>query len=207
MATTPTKTIQTALLAWTDIASTAGTVSVGTTGNNGEVDISTKWAAAIGIRLGRQSGSAFTAGWPNIRVECSTTASGNNSWIPVYNYQMQLGASLANTTLASGITAGDSNFTVASASNIAAGDLVYIKDSSAANYELVRVKTVSNVTITPEELLVNNHANGTQVTDQAEEVWASFDLSTYKRLRYVVDNAGGGQAFAAEITLITFDSF
>lgn len=202
MATTPTKTIQTPLLAWTDIASTAGTVSVGTA-----VDISTIWAAAVGIRLGRQSGSAFTAGWPNIRVECSTTASGNNSWIPVYNYQMQLGATLANTTLTAQINASDATFAVTANTNIAAGDLVYIKDASAANYELVRVKLVSNLTITPEEPLVNHHDNSSQVTDQAEEVWASFDLSTYKRLRYVVDNAGGGQAFAAEITLITFDSF
>jgi len=202
MATTPTKVIQTPLLAWTDIASTAGTVSVGT-----GIDISTKWAGAVGIRLGRQSGSAFTAGWPNIRIEASTTASGNNSWVPLYNYQMQLGASVANTTLTAGITAGDATMAVTANTNIAAGDLVYIKDTSAANYELIRVKLVANLTITPEEVFVNNHANAAQVTDQAEEVWASFDLSTYTRLRYIVDNAGGGQAFAAEISLITFDSF
>lgn len=203
MATTPTKTIQTALLAWTDIASTAGTVNVGSA-----FDCSTIWAASVGIRLGRQSGTAFTAGWPNIRIEASKDASANNSWIPIYTYQMQLGATIANTTLSGAVTGGaGATLGVAAATNIAAGDILYLKDTSAANYELVRVVGVSGTTITVEETIVNNHANAAQVTDQAEEVWATFDLSTFKRIRAVVDNAGGGQAFAAEISLITFDSF
>lgn len=201
MATVPSKTVQTSLVAWQDIAT--ANVIVGSA-----VDVSTKWAGAFSIRLGRRSGSAFTANWPNVRIEGSLSTSGNNSWIPIYTYQMSLGASIANTTCSGAISAGASTFSVNGSTNIAAGDVLFIGHTTlTANYELARVKSVVGNLITPEEALTNAHDNTAPVTDQAEMVFPSLDLTCYNRVRAVVDNAGGGQTMAADVTLTSFDSF
>lgn len=199
MPVTPTKTTQTDLIAWQDIASAAQVFS-------SAFNCASIWAAAFAIRLARATGSSFTAGWPNVRIEASHASSGS-IWTPIFNYQMALGSSIVNTTLSAGITAGASTFSVTSATNIAVGDILFLGDSSASNYELVRVKGVSGTTITPEEAVVNNHANGSLVTDQAEMLFPMLDLSAYMRVRAVVDNANSGQGIKAEIKLITFDSF
>ena len=72
------------------------------------------------------------------------------------------------------VSAGATSFVVSSATNIAVGDLLYLGDSSAANWEIVRVKGVSGTTITPEEAVTFAHANGAAVTDQAETVSPAF---------------------------------
>lgn len=200
MSATPNKTIVTpSLLAWTDLATT--TQQIGTAQN-----VSAIWAASFSIRLARKTGSAFTAGWPNVRIEASTKASGG-PWIPLFNYQMQLGASIAATTLSAGITAGATTFTVTSATNIAAGAILFLADTSTTNYELVRVLSVSGTTITPEEPCVNNHANGAIVTSLAEMTFPAVDLSCYAQVRSVVDNANSGQTISAEVTMTEFASF
>jgi hypothetical protein len=200
MPVTPTKTVQTAPIAWQDVATANVVIS-------SAIDVSTKWAASFGVRLGRRSGTAFTAGWPNVRIEASTQTSGNNTWIPVVSYQMQVGASIANTTLSGAVSAGASTFGVAAATNIAAGDILFLGDTSTANYEIVRVKSISGTTITPEEVVVNAHANSAIVTDQAEVVFPALDVSAYERLRVVIDNAGSGQSISVEVQCTTFDNF
>lgn len=200
MAQSPNKTIASQPLAWTTV--TSGSVNVGSA-----IDVSSKWAAAFGIRIARRSGTTFTAGWPNIRIEYSTSSGVNNSWIPLYTYQPQIGASIANTSLSGAVSVGASTFAVTSATNISVGDLLFLGDSSTGNFEIVRVKSVSGTTITPEEVIVNAHANGAIVTDQAEIVTPQFDLSMITRLRCVVDNANSGQDISVEISLITQDSF
>lgn len=199
MPTTPTKSLQTDLIAWQDVASAAQVIGSG-------LNVAAIWAAAVFIRLARATGSAFTAGWPNVRIEVSPNTSGG-PWAPIFSYQMALGASIANTTLNGSVSANASSFVVTSATNIAAGDILFLGDSSASNYEIVRVKSVSGTTITPEENVVNAHANGALVTDQAEMVAPSLDLSAYRQIRAVVDNAGSGQGIKAEVKLVTFDSF
>jgi hypothetical protein len=200
MATVPTKTVQTALIAWQDIASAAQVISSAFNG-------ASIWAAAVAIRIARRTGTAFTAGWPNIRLEASFATSGNNTWIPLYTYQPLVGASIVNTTLNGAITANASTFVVTATTNMAIGDLLFLGDPSTANYEIVRIKSISGTTITPEENVVNAHATAALVTDQAEVVFPLLDLSTYVRLRCVADNAGSGQAISVEVQLITFDSF
>lgn len=200
MATTPTKTVQTAPIAWQQVASAAQVIS-------SAVDVSTVWAAEFFIRLGRRTGSAFTAGWPNVRIEGSSETSGNNTWIPLYQYQMQVGASIANTTINGAVSANAATFVVTAATNIAVGDVLYLEDTSTSNYEIVRVKAVSGTTITPEDNVVNAHANSAVVTDQAEEQPCQIDLSTVKRIRVVIDNSGSGQGISAEVKMTTFDSF
>src|SRR5437899_8318110 len=110
---TPNKTIQTALLAWQDIV--AGAIVLGVA-----FDLSAKIAASFGIRIARRSGSAFTAGSPNIRIEFSEKASGNDAWVPGFVFQPIAGASIGNTTFNGAVSAAASTFNVHSATNIAA---------------------------------------------------------------------------------------
>lgn len=200
MPNTPAKTIAASLLAWQDIAS--GAVAISSAQN-----VATAWAAAFSIRLARKSGTAFTAGWPNVRIEASAKSSGNDHWTPLFAVQMAVGASIANTTLNGAVSAAASSCVVTSATNIAAGDLLLLGDASAANYELVRVLSVASTTVTFEEACSNAHSNGAVVTDQAEVYFPAVDLSTYSRVRAVCDNAGSGQTIAVEVLMNTFDSF
>ena len=200
MASTPSKTVQTALIAWQDIASAAEVIS-------SAFDCSSKWAGACDIRIGRRTGSAFTAGSPNIRIEASIQTT-NKDWTPIFIYQPIVGTNIANTTLNGAVTAGASTFVVTSATNIAVGDILFLGDASAANYELIRVKVVSGTTITPEDVLLFDHANAAIVTDQAEmALTPALDLSCYNRIRTVVDNLSSGQNISVQVTLVTFDSF
>lgn len=200
---TPNKTVDiTAAVAWQDIATAnqviSSAISVGTSAG--------KRAVRFFIKLARRSGTAFTAGWPNVRIEASSKSTGNSDWIPLYSYQMGVGASIANTTLNGAVSAGATSFVVTAATNIAVGDLLYLGDSSAANWEIVRVKGVSGTTITPEEAVTFAHANGAAVTDQAEVASPAFGCVTFSRMRVVVDNAGSGQTVAAEVAYTTYDS-
>jgi hypothetical protein len=171
------------------------------------LDVASKLAATVFVRLGRRSGSAFTAGWPNVRIEASAKASGDDAWAPVATFQPAVGASIANTTLNGAISAGATTCVVTSATNIADGDILYLGDSSSANWELVRVKDVSGTTITFEEACTFAHGNGSAVTDQAEIFSpAQIDLSAVTRLRAVVDNANGGQTVAVQVLAVTADS-
>lgn len=197
--TTPSKTATTTMLAWQDISNNTTIISAITS-------VATKFGGTAWVRIGRESGTALTAGWPNIRIEGSSKAAGNNTWIPIAVYQPQVGASIANTTLNGAAALGDPTIVVNSAANISAGDILFLSDSSASNYEIVRVRGVSGTTITLEEVLVNNHANSGLVTDQAEIVALSFDLTAHNRIRCVVDAASPGVAFAVEVLLTTQDN-
>lgn len=177
-------------------------VPTNTTIISSNINVATKGAAAFSIKLGRESGSAFTAGWPNVRIE----ADGGDGFIPLYTYQMQLGASLANTTLNAQANTNDTSIAVNSASNISAGDVLFIGASGAGSYEIVRVKAVVSSTVYLEEALRQVHAVNSQVTDQGEMAFPALDVTPYQTLRVVIDNANSGQTIAAEVGCVTFDS-
>ncbi len=199
MPNTITKTQDISLLTWQDIASAAIVIS-------SAQDVSTKLGASFFIHIGRRTGSAFTAGWPNARIEVSAKASGNDAWVPVMFVTCSGGASLVNTTLNGAVSANASSFVVTANTNIAVGDVLFLGDASAANYELVRVKAVSGTTITPEENVTNSHTTGAIVTDQAEMFFGAIDLTSIARVRAVVDNIGSGQNIAARVMMNTGDS-
>ena len=201
MPVTPSKTVGTALLIWQDIASAAQVIS-------SVIDVSAKWAIAFHIMLARLTGTAFTAGWPNVRIEASGAASGNDAWIPLVTLQPAVGASIVATTLNGAVSAAATSCVVTSATNIAVGDLLFLGHTTTpANYELVRVKAVSGTTITFEEACTNAHDTGALVTDQAEAYFPALDVSPYSRVRVVVDNANSGQGIKTRVTYNTFDSF
>ena len=196
-----TKTVQTDLLAFQDL-NTGGEV-LGT-----EFNAANYSTASFGVRLGRRTGSAFTAGWPNIRIDANPASSGG-SWIPIYTFQPVLGGTIANTTLNGAVSANAANFVVASSTNISAGDILYLGDSSfntnTTTYELVRVKSVTASTVTTEDPVVNAHPSGAIVTDQAEMQYPTINILAYRRIRAVFDNANSGQACSAQVTLLTVD--
>lgn len=199
--TTVNKTQGTALLAWQDVAT--ANVAIGSA-----QDVSTKLAATVFCLLGRRSGTAFTAGWPNIRVEVSGKSSGTDAWIPLpgATFQPAVGATIVNTTLNGAVSAAATTFVVTSGTNILAGDVLFLGDPSTANYEIVRVKAISGTTVTPEEPVTYAHATAAIVTDQAETYLAQVDLTAVGRIRAVCDNAGSGQSISVEVLMVTGDS-
>lgn len=194
-----TKTAGLPLLPWADVAT--GSVNVGTA-----LDVSARLAAGVFVRLARRSGSAFSTGWPNVRIEASAQAGSSDGWTPLFVFQPPAGASIANTTLSGAVSAGATSCNVSSATNLAAGDLVYLGDAASANWELVRVRSVGGSTIQFEEPCAFAHASGSAVTDQAEAIYVQLDLSTVVRLRAVVDNASGGQTVAVQVLCTTADA-
>lgn len=194
-----TKTAGVTLLDWTQVAANA-------TGEGGAVDVDGVLCAGIIVELIRQTGSALTGGTPAIRIEGSVHASGNGHWGPIVDdLAPPVGASIANTTLSAAVNAGDASVTVASATNIAAGDLLGLGDTSTENYEIVRVKSVSGTTITLENHTTKAHASGAQVTDQAER-WLvpNVDLRGIRRVRVVCERPS--QAVAVFAAMCTGDA-
>lgn len=195
-----TKTPDVSILAWQQVANQA--VAIGTI----TALPTTSLGLGLTVHLARQSGTAFTAGWPNVRVEVSSKASGNDAFVPLQAYQMAVGSSIVSTTLSSAVTAGATSVAVASATNIAAGDILFLGDSSSSNWELVRVRSVSGTTITLEEACAYNHASGAAVYDQGEEWGTYVDLAGFTRCRVVVDNSSSGQTIAARVVGVYAES-
>jgi hypothetical protein len=195
-----TKTTDISLLAWQEVAT--ANVAVGA-----DVSVSNKFAATVVVHLGRKSGTSFTERWPTLRIEVSSKASGNDAWSPAAMFTMSVGSNIASTTLNGAVSAGATTCTVTAATNIAAGDLLFLgHTTTVANYELVRVKSVSGTTITFEEACTSAHDNGAVVTDQGETYVAQLDLMSVTRVRAVLDNAGGGVTVACRAMMVTGDS-
>jgi hypothetical protein len=203
MATTNlTKTIATVVTDWaTEIAADAQA------GHTAIQTVTNKLAASFGIALARSTGSAYTVG-PKVRIEASYHGSDNQGWRQLDAIQMAVGASISNTTLNDAVSAGATSCVVTSATNIAAGDILFLgHTTTTANYEIVRVKSVASTTVTFEEACVNAHDSGAQVTDQAEIYsLGPYDLSTFARVRVILDNVGTGQGVYFRCIMNTLDS-
>jgi hypothetical protein len=195
---TPTKTVQTALLALQSVASNS--VAVGAA-----LDVANFLGATIGIRFGRRTASALTS--PAIvRIEYSFATSGDSKWLVKEQRASSIVA--AESEAVSGtVNAGTNVITVASTTNLAAGDLIYIDNGTIANSEWGRVKSiVSNTSVTIEDNLTNAQTSST-LYDQADIFAAiTLDLTSIKRIRAVCDGSGTGQAVAVEVLCTTFDS-
>jgi hypothetical protein len=200
MSTAYNKTTGTEVLAWATTATAAVTES-------SVQDVSTKVTARLIIHMGRASGTAFTAGWPLVRVEVSGADTGDDAWAPTLVFAMPIGASIASTTANGAITATDTACSVASATNIAAGDVLFLGHTTdPTKYEIVRVKSISGTTVTFEEACTYDHDSGCAITDQAEIMTGEIALDTIERLRVVVDNSNGGQSVHCRVIMNTLDS-
>ena len=191
-----TKTIGTVVTDW------AAAIAAGDQAGHSAIQtVTNNIAASFGIALARSTGSAYTVG-PKVRIEAYY-----QGWKQLDAFRMAVGESIANTTLNGAVSADDPTCVVTSATNIAAGDILFLGDASAANYEIVRVKSVAGTTVTFEENCVNAHDSGAQVTDQAEIYsLGPYDLSTFASVRVILDNVGAGQGVYFRSIINTLDS-
>lgn len=192
-----TKTANTSLLSLQSVAS--NTVALGS-----PVDVSSKFAALIGIHFGRRTTSALTVGG-KVRIEGSYKSSGDGHWFPLAEFQSAIAA--AESEAVSGtVNAGTNVITVASTTNLTVGDLIFIDNSTIGNSEWGRIKAVStNTSVTIEDNLVNAQT-GSTIYDNAEIFTVALDLTAVIRIRAVADFSGTGQACAIEVTMATADS-
>src|SRR5438128_1315695 len=123
MATVWSKTIGSSLLTLQSIAANSVIIS-------GAIDVSTKYAAFIGIHFGRRTASALTAG-AKMRVEGSVKSSGDGFWFPLVEFQSMVAAAEAE-AVSGTVGAGTNVITVASTTNLTAGDLIYIDNPTIA---------------------------------------------------------------------------
>ena len=192
-----TKTVQTPLLATQSVSASSVVIS-------SDFDVSTKLGGLIHARFGRRSATAATAG-VNIRLESSSASSGNNTWFPFAIFTSSFAACEAE-AVSGTVSSGTNVITVASTTNLAAGDIVFIDNSTAANSEWGRVKSiVSNTSITIEDNLVNAQT-GSTVYDAAEIYFPVSIPDSAVRIRVVVDGSLFTQSFAVNVNLITIDA-
>jgi hypothetical protein len=200
---TLTKTQGTALLAHTQQATAAITVG-------SAVDVSTKSAVQIFVKMGRSTSTAFSNEM-QFRLEASAKSSGNDEWVPVYQWTSQSGKTAATSTTLNDAScnAADTTFVLTSGTGITAGDHVYLRETGTpANSEWVRVVSVSTNTVTIEEGLTRNHTNGINVADLAESWTFSINVAAIGRIRLVVDSASAATGVTADVIawLVSLDS-
>jgi hypothetical protein len=189
--TTATKTASSALLALTQQATAAVTVG-------SAVDVSTKFAIRIFVKMGRTVATALT-NEVGFRFEASPATSGNDEWVPVFQWTSATGKTAANSTTLNGATSANaSTYIVTSATGITTGDYLYLRETGTpANSEWSRVGTISSATVTPTDNLTRAHTNSIAITDLGEFFTFDFDVSTMERVRLVVDSASGNQGTTA----------
>lgn len=193
-----TKSRQTALAAIQSVSASSVLIS-------SEFDMSAKMGGNLQIRFGRTSATAAGAG-VNIRCEASSESSGDNSWFPFAIIPTAFAACEAE-ALTGTVNSGQKVLTLASTTNLTAGDLIFIKNSTFANSEWGRIKSiVSNTSVTIEDNLVNAQT-GSTIYDLAE-IYPIINIpESAIRIRVVADGSLFTQAFAFHCGLITIDSF
>lgn len=203
--TTLNKTAAQALLAHTQLAT--ATQAIGSA-----VDVSTKVGPAVAlVKIGRTVATALGKNL-SFRLEGSAKASGNDEWYPITEWSTGSGlvAANASTVNDASFNAGDTSFTITSATGLTGGDLLYLRETGTpANSEWVRIGSVSGTTITLEEPCTRAHTNGITTTDLAEMFTIPFDTSPHVRVRLVAnanDITATGQTVDVIAWLVTADS-
>lgn len=160
------------------------------------LDVSTAMGGLVYVRFGRRSATAAGAG-VNIRLEASHATSGDNSWYPFAQYVTAFAACEAE-ALTGTVAAAQAVLTLASTTNLTAGDLIFIDNGTIANSEWGRVKSiVANTSVTIEDNLVNAQTGAT-IYDAAEIYTPAEIPAGAMRIRLVADGSLFTQAFALE---------
>jgi hypothetical protein len=202
--TTPVKTAAQALLAHTQQATAAITIG-------SAVDVSAKLGpATVFVKMGRTVATALSAN-VKFRLESSAKTSGNDEWVPLYEWQSTNGLTAASSTTLNdaSVSAADTTFTLTSGTGFIAGDHVYLRETGTpANSEWVRAKSIATNDLTIEEGLTRGHTNGINVSDLAESWCIPIDVSGHARIRLVVDTASAASGQTVDVIgwLVTLDS-
>lgn len=193
----PAKTLSVVLLSPQTISNNSR--AVGTA-----VDVSGVHSLGATMWIGRGNGTAHASPWAQIVIEGCPSATDDSMFSPIASLLMPAGASIANTTTNGTISAAATLFVVTSATNIAAGALLYVGDSTAANWEIVRVQSVSSTTITIDGAFQFAHATGQVVTSQAERVAIpAVDITGVARVRVACLNQSGQTVYARALGVTT----
>ncbi len=172
--------------------------------HSADIDVSTAIAATFFARIGRTETTAFTLP-AIIRIEGSPSTSGDADWQAI--------ASLVSGTAAAeseNMTAtepiGETVLAVASTTNLAYPDVVFIEHTTFGNSEFRRInKITTNTSVEIEDGLANEQTNASVIKDQAD-IFPPLVLdmleSGAKRLRVVVDGAGAAVNFAVEVKYV-----
>ena len=141
----------------------------------------------VGIHLGREVVTALTAG-VIFRVEGSMSTSGPGYWFPLGTFTST--TTLSETEAVSGAAAaGQKVLPVASTTNLAVGQVVFIRNAVVEQSEWGRIASlVVNTSITLEDNLVYAQT-GSNIFNQAEFFSDEFDVSYFTRIRIVSVNA------------------
>lgn len=190
------KTASGTLLALQSVA--ASSVVVGSA-----VDVSTKMGGLAYVRFGRRSATAAGAG-ANIRLEASFATSGDNTWFPFAVFTTAFAACEAE-AVSGTVSSGTNVITVASTTNLTAGDIIFIDNGTIANSEWGRIKSiVANTSVTIEDNLVNAQTSST-LYDAAEIYGPVAIPEGAVRIRAVDDGSLFTQAHAIEVRYTTLD--
>lgn len=169
------------------------------------VNVNGKVSGVFHVRFGRRSATAAGAG-VNIRIEGSYATSGDNTWNPLAIFTTNFAACEAE-AVSGTVSAGTNVITVASTTNLTAGDVIFIDNSTIGNSEWGRIKSiVTNTSVTIEDNLVNAQT-GSTLYDSAEIYNAAkINFDGIVRIRVVADGSLFTQAFALEVKMVTCDS-
>ncbi len=165
--------------------------------------INTGLAATYFMRVGRNDTTTFTPRGVRFFVQAAGSDSTTTNWFTVAEYETELGSSVASTTVSTG-AGGSSTIDVPSASNIAAGDSLFVRNSTLASSEFVRVTKVNSTTLTLADVLDGGQGSST-VTGKAESFVCTIDTAAIRRLSVLVMNNTGRTVYP-EVRLITADS-
>lgn len=190
------KTANQTLLALQSVA--ASSVVVGT-----PVDVSNKMGGLVYARFGRRSATAAGAS-ANIRIEASFATSGDNNWFPLAIFSTNFAAVEAE-AVSGTVNAGTNVITVASTTNLTAGTIVFIDNSTIGNSEWGRIRTFStNVSVTIEDNLVNAQTGATMYA--GAEIFPPVPIPEGAlRIRGVADCSQFTQASAVQMIYSTID--
>lgn len=194
----PSKTTGTSVLAMQSIAT--GTLVI-----SSAVVVTDLFSARLAIRFGRAAATALTTA-VGFQVEWSAHASDDRAWNPYFPAFITTDTAAAESEAVSGtVAAGATTITLASTTNLTAGELISIVNSTAANSEIRRIKTVTTNTNVTVDALVNAATSGT-VYDQAQIISLYLDLAEIERIRLIVDVTTAGQTVVCEAVLNSLDS-
>ena len=154
-------------------------------------------------------GAANTNGQA-ILIQTSISKSGNLDWVTAAQHDPVEGLTPADEVVTGATAAGAVLANVAATAGFVAGDLIYVRDTVAADSEWARVQEiVTNTLIAFVSPLTNAHAaTTTSLFASAEKFSSVISLKGIKRFRLVYQNEGATAAnthIKAEYAWITTD--
>lgn len=183
--TTKIKTIETELLAITQVAANAQQLS-------SELNLSDnmKNVVSITVAVGRTATTAFVGAGTELRVEASSKASGNDAWHTVASYVCDIAAATAIT--ADGAEAAGQTLIEIGANTPAVNDICFWENATIGNSEWMKVVAISaGVSFTIQDGLTNAQAAAKLIYNKGEKWNVLLDCSAYTRIRVVINNNNG----------------